>query len=67
MIKPKKTITKKEIKEEKIKKIKEEKRKYYETVGRRKTSTAQVRLFTSFPLTFQKNLGGENIIVNEKF
>lgn len=57
----------KEQEKEKIKKIKEEKRKYYEATGRRKTSTAQVRLFVGSSLDSQKDSAGEDIIVNEKF
>jgi small subunit ribosomal protein S9 len=76
MIKPKETTIKKIEKtkeggkgqgKEKTKKTKEEKAKYYEATGRRKTSTAQVRLFTSFSSDSQKDIASENIIVNEKF
>jgi len=55
-----KEIVKKEI-EEPIKEIKV--RKYYEGVGRRKTATARVRLFTVKP--FEEDEG--KIIVNDKF
>jgi len=42
---------------------KEKKKKYYEAVGRRKTSTAIVRLFTSSP---EESVEKGNLIVNNK-
>lgn len=59
--KSKKTITKKKV--ETQKKVQKSKRNYYEAVGRRKTATARVRLFTANPS--QSAIEG-NLIINDK-
>lgn len=53
--KKKKKVTKKKAKKKKVKKRKPKKRKYYEAVGRRKTATAIVRLFTKGKKEFLVN------------
>jgi small subunit ribosomal protein S9 len=55
----KKNITKKTPKKKTVKKVKkvEKKPRYFKAIGRRKTSTAQVRLFRQ---------GGKTFLVNEK-
>lgn len=62
---------KKEVVKEKKEKVLKKKAKYFEAVGRRKTSTARVRLFTR-PLSKEdkgpskEKKEGEEILVNEK-
>ncbi len=55
--KPKSVKKKEEPKKKKTEELEEKKPKYFEAVGRRKTSTARVRLFTQ---------GGKDILVNNK-
>ncbi len=59
----KKTLAKKApAKKTQIKKVKKIGRQYHEAVGRRKTSTARVRLFTCKPFEGEK----AKILINEK-
>jgi len=58
----KKTIQKPVVKKKEEKKISKE-RKYHEAIGRRKSASARVRLFTSGPL--QSAMEG-NVVINDK-
>ena len=58
----KKIVKKVPAKKAAIKKAKKTVRQYYEAVGRRKTSTARVRLFTCKPFEGEK----AKILINEK-
>ncbi len=69
MVEKKKTTKKKAVKKAPAKKtaakketVKKEKRQYYEAVGRRKTSTARVRLFTCKPFEGEEG----RVTVNDK-